>query len=110
MKTYVGIDLHSTNSYFAVVDESGKRLFHKRIQNDKDLVMNLIKRIEQYGEISSLVIESTYNWYWLVDLLQENAYDVLVHSTNSNLIRVQSNFSYNCTRIHNLICHTVTMS
>ena len=45
MKTYVGIDLHSTNSDFAVVDESGKRLFHKRIQNDKDLVMNLIKII-----------------------------------------------------------------
>lgn len=76
MKTYVGIDLHSTNCYFAVVDEFGKRLFHKRIKNDKDSVMNLVRRIESYGDISSLVIESTYNWYWLVDLLQKNAYDV----------------------------------
>lgn len=76
MKTYVGIDLHSTNSYFAVVDESGNRLFHKRIKNDKETVMHLVKRIETFGTISSLVIESTYNWYWLVDLLQENGYDV----------------------------------
>ncbi len=76
MKTYVGIDLHSTNCYFAVMNESGERLFHKRIRNSKEEVMNLISRIESYGEISSLVVESTYNWYWIVDLLQENGYDV----------------------------------
>lgn len=76
MKIYVGIDLHSTNSYFAVMNESGERLFHKRIGNNKEKVMNLVSRIETYGEISSLVVESTYNWYWLVDFLQENGYEV----------------------------------
>ena len=76
MKTYVGIDLHSTNCYFAVVDENGKRLFHKRIKNSKEAVMDIISRIESYGEISSLAVESTYNWYWIVDLLQENAFNV----------------------------------
>ena len=42
MKTYVGIDLHSTNCYFALMNESGERLFHKRIRNSKEEVMNLI--------------------------------------------------------------------
>ena len=27
MKTYIGIDFHSSNCYFAIVDETGKRLF-----------------------------------------------------------------------------------
>ena len=52
MKTYVGIDLHSTNCYFAVINELGERLFHKRIRNEKEAVMSLISRIETYGDIS----------------------------------------------------------
>ena len=32
-KIYIGIDLHSTNSYFAAVNQDGDRLFHRRIPN-----------------------------------------------------------------------------
>jgi len=28
MKLYSGIDLHSTNSYLAIIDENGKRIFN----------------------------------------------------------------------------------
>lgn len=76
MKIYVGIDLHSTNSYFAVVNENGNRLFHKRFSNDEATILSALKIIEEYGEIAELAIESTYNWYWLVDLLREHNYYV----------------------------------
>jgi transposase len=76
MKIYVGIDLHSTNCYFAVMNENGSRLFHKRVVNEKEAILEVLKRIKTYGDISDMVVESTYNWYWLVDLLEDNNYPV----------------------------------
>jgi predicted NBD/HSP70 family sugar kinase len=34
MKLYSGIDLHSTNSYLAIIDQSGKRIFKEKLPND----------------------------------------------------------------------------
>ena len=31
MAVYAGIDLHSTNSYVAVVDEEGKKVYKKKL-------------------------------------------------------------------------------
>jgi hypothetical protein len=45
MKTYVGIDLHSNNSYFAVMSESGGRLFHKRHSNKKTDIMIALEQV-----------------------------------------------------------------
>jgi len=75
-KIYVGIDLHSNNSYFAVVDESGKRLFHKRFSNNKVDILKAMKRIEEFGDVLEIAIESTYNWYWLNDFLEDHGYKV----------------------------------
>ena len=33
MKTYAGIDLHSSNNYIGIIDENDKRLYQKRLQN-----------------------------------------------------------------------------
>ena len=76
MKIYVGIDLHSTNSYFAVMNERGERLFHKRYSNNKASVMKALDDVNKFGEIKSLAVESTYNWYWLIDFLHELGYQV----------------------------------
>ena len=73
---YVGIDLHSNNCYFAAVDSEGKRLFHKRVPNKTSSVDAVLKLIEKHGEIVTLTVESTYNWYWLVDHLQDHNYDI----------------------------------
>lgn len=78
MKTYIGIDLHSTNCYFALVNEAGKRLYDKRIRNHRDEVLKVMQHLESYGEIEEVAIESTYNWYWLVDLLREAGYPVVL--------------------------------
>jgi transposase len=69
MTLYAGIDLHSTNSVLAVVDQDGKRLHRKRYPNDLD---RILKALEPYrGILDRIVVESTFNWYWLVDGLQD---------------------------------------
>ena len=58
MKSYVGIDLHSNNSYIAVTDETDKVIYKKRLDNDAELIL---KELEPYREsIVGIVIESTY--------------------------------------------------
>lgn len=75
-KLYVGIDLHSNNSYFAAKDAEGNELFHKRIKNSHLSVEAVLSQIRQKGEIESLAVESTYNWYWIVDYLQDLGYNI----------------------------------
>ena len=74
MKVYAGIDLHSSNNYIGIIDQNEKKLFGKKMPND----LNLIKFAEQpfKKDLEGIVIESTYNWYWLVDGLQERGYPV----------------------------------
>lgn len=68
MKTYAGIDLHSSNSYLVVIDDKDKRLFEKRLSNT---IEDVSVALEPYkSSLAGVVVESTYNWYWLVDGLQ----------------------------------------
>lgn len=74
MSFYVGIDLHSTNSYLGILDSGGRRVFSRRLPNSKEEVL---LALGCYGsEISSIAVESTYNWYWLVDCLMDHGYRV----------------------------------
>ena len=74
MLLYSGIDLHSNNSYTAVSDERDKRVYQKRLPNMPDVIL---AELEPYKEnIAGVVVESTFNWYWLVDLLMDNGYKV----------------------------------
>lgn len=79
MKLYCGIDLHSNNNVPVIIDENDKVLFNKRLSNDLNTVLSYLKPFRQ--ELVSVAVESTFNWYWLVDGLQEAGYDVtLVHT------------------------------
>jgi transposase len=74
MKLYSGIDLHSTNSYLAIIDENGKRIFKEKLPND---IAIITERLSLYsGTLEGVVVESTYNWYWLVDGLTAEGYTV----------------------------------
>ena len=74
MAVYAGIDLHSTNSYLAVVDGEGKKVFKKMLPNDGSVIL---AKLETYRkDVEGVVIESTYNWYWIVDLLMDEGYRV----------------------------------
>ncbi|ETR67277.1 MAG: transposase IS116/IS110/IS902 family protein [Candidatus Magnetoglobus multicellularis str. Araruama] len=84
MKTYVGIDLHSNNNYIGVCDENDKRLYGKYHKNQLKEILNVLKTFKK--SIQGIVVESTYNWYWIVDGLQENGYKV--HLANPSAIKV----------------------
>ncbi len=74
MKLYTGFDLHSSNNYLAIVDEKGKRVYKKKLQNEPDCILTTLK--PHKDNITGIAVESTFNWYWLVDLLMEEGYKV----------------------------------
>ena len=80
MKLYGGIDLHSTNNYLVLVDETGAIQYKKRLANELQIVLRELKPFEA---IESLVVESTYNWYWLVDGLMASGYSIKLANTNA---------------------------
>jgi len=71
---YSGIDLHSNNSVVTVIDEEDRVVAEKRLPNDLGTVLKFLAPWQ--AELGGVVVESTYNWYWLVDGLQEAGYRV----------------------------------
>jgi transposase len=68
-----GLDLHASNVYCGLIDEAGKRVYGKRLPTELE---GIGRALEPYrGQIKSLAVESTYNWYWLVDGLAEMGYE-----------------------------------
>ena len=83
MELYGGDDLHSTNNYLAISDEKDKRIFKKKLPNDPEIIL---KALEPYKEdLVGIAVESTFNWYWLVDLLMEAGYRV--HLANPSAMK-----------------------
>ena len=79
MKLYGAIDLHSTNNVTVVIDEQDRVVYQKRLPNDLALIL---KELSVYqSELQGIVVESTYNWYWLVDGLMAEGYKVYLANT-----------------------------
>jgi len=79
MKLYCGIDLHSNNSVVVILDEVDKVIYQKKLDNDLALIL---KQLAVYkNKITAVAIESTFNWYWLVDGLIEAGYSVKLVNT-----------------------------
>ncbi|MCH8217934.1 MAG: IS110 family transposase, partial [Planctomycetes bacterium] len=71
---YCGIDLHSTNAMYVIIDGTDKVVLKKRLPND---LTKILSALEPYRtQLNAAVVESTYNWYWLVDGLMEAGYPV----------------------------------
>jgi transposase len=79
MSLYAGIDLHANNSYVAVIDESDEPVLARRLPNDLEVVLRLLEPYRE--ELMGIAVESTFNWYWLVDGLEELGY--AVHLVNT---------------------------
>ena len=71
---YCGIDLHSNNCVVIISDEKDRIVFSKRLPNDMGQIREALEPHRE--ELTGLVIESTYNWYWLVDGLMAVGYRV----------------------------------
>jgi transposase len=72
MGLYGGIDLHSNNLVLALVDRGGQMVSRQRLPNELDVVLEHLAPHRE--RVLGLVVESTYNWYWLVDGLMEAGY------------------------------------
>src|ERR1022692_2670795 len=75
-KLMAGIDLHGNNLFCAIVDMNGKRVFEKKLPCDLDSVLRALKPFKK--RLEKIAVESTYNWYWLVDGLQDHGYAVVL--------------------------------
>jgi transposase len=80
---YGGIDLHSNNSVVAMIDENDHVVGQKRLPNDLTKIVSFLARWKD--ELAGVVVESTYNWYWLVDGLQDAGFHV--HLANTAAIK-----------------------
>jgi transposase len=79
MKLYTAFDLHANNSYGAIIGEQGQRVKRQRLANDPELIFQFL--LPYKAEIVGVVVESTYNWYWLVDALMSEGYKVHLANT-----------------------------
>jgi transposase len=76
MELLAGIDLHSDNGYLGIADMQGKRLYDKKLPNE---LPRVLAALEPYRDgLKGVIIESTYNWYWLVDGLMDQGYPVFL--------------------------------
>ena len=62
---YSGIDLHSNNSVVTVIDEGDRVVAEKRLPNELSMIIAWLMPWRE--ELVGAVVESTFNWYWLVD-------------------------------------------
>jgi len=83
VELYAGIDLHSNNSVVTVLDEADRTVYAKRLPNDLDTIMAALRACE--GTLCGVAVESTYNWYWLVDGLQDAGFTV--HLVNTTAVK-----------------------
>jgi transposase len=80
MSVYAGIDLHSNNNVLAVLDETDRVLRQRRLPNELPVILRELEPF--HDELAGVVVESTYNWYWLVDGLMAHGHRVhLAHTS-----------------------------
>jgi transposase len=90
MRLYGAIDLHSTNNVTVLIDEKDKVVYRKRLSNDLPLIL---EQLSPYASsLEGIVVESTYNWYWLVDGLMERGYKL--HLANTAAIQQYEGLKY----------------
>ncbi len=90
MKLYGGIDLHATNNVVVLLDEQDQVVSQKRLPND---LAHILQHLAPYqASLQGVVVESTYNWYWLVDGLMDAGY--VVHLANTAAIQQYDGLKY----------------
>ncbi len=81
MQTYAAIDLHSNNGVLAIIDETDKILKQRKLPNR---VESFIEELEPYrASLQGVAVESTFNWYWLVDGLLAHKFPAVLVNTSA---------------------------
>ena len=90
MKLYAAIDLHSNNNVTVVIDEQDQVVYRKRLPNDLALIVAELSAYQ--ATLQGIVVESTYNWYWLVDGLMEKGHRL--HLANTAAVQQYNGLKY----------------
>lgn len=90
MKLYGAIDLHSNNNVTVLIDEQDQVVYQKRLPNDLPVIVQQLSGYQ--AALQGIVVESTYNWYWLVDGLMDKGHKV--HLANTAAIQQYEGLKY----------------
>lgn len=71
---FAGIDLHSNNLMIGVINQDGTRVAHRKLECDFGAVLRFLDPFKP--QLQSLAVESTFNWYWLLDGLRKQNYPI----------------------------------
>lgn len=81
MKVYCGIDLHSTNNYLVILDNDRQLVLCRKLPNRLETILDCLAPYRE--QLVGIAVESTFNWYWLVDGLMEHGYGVQLVNTSA---------------------------
>ncbi len=71
---FAGLDLHKSNVFCAIKDQDGQPIYRHRLPTE---LPTILQALEPYrAQLKAVAVESTFNWYWLVDGLQAEGYPV----------------------------------
>lgn len=79
MMLYCAIDLHSDNNVLVIINSNDNILFQRRLPNDLGAVLGVLEPYKY--RVLGVAVESTFNWYWLVDGLIEAGYNTTLVNT-----------------------------
>jgi transposase len=72
MKFYCRIDLSARDCHLCVIDEQLKVVLQLKLRND---IKQICQLLGPYRANLKIVVESTFNWYWLIDGLQAEDFE-----------------------------------
>jgi len=73
-KIIAGIDLHGNNLVIGLINQDGNRIKHQKLNCDLQQVIEFLQPYK--SQIQSMAVESTFNWYWLVDGLRAQGFSI----------------------------------
>ena len=82
MKFYCGIDLSARDCHLCVIDEQMQVVLRVKLGNDLKQICSLLG---PYKANLKIVVESSFNWYWLIDGLQTAGFEVVLAHTSVSI-------------------------
>ena len=72
---YCGIDLHARSLYVCILDQAGKKVFHRQISANPSALLDILA---PYTGNIVVGVECMHCWYWVADCCQENNIDFIL--------------------------------
>lgn len=90
MKLYGAIDLHASNAFCGVIDSEDKVQLRKKSPCELAVILDAFAPFKH--DLVGIAVESTFNWYWLVDGLMDAGYRM--HLVNTSAVKQYEGLKY----------------